>query len=223
MIEEGAEDATYIRGVPHRLPAGERVLWEGAPNAQAMAKHVFHRRIFAAYFAAMIVWWGFTTTSSFGSTEFFIGLSVRLALSAIALAIVEGIARISARTSWYAITNKRVVMKLGMVFPMSINIPFKLVQSAGVAMFKDGTGQILVEVSKEQPLAFAALWPHCGILSLSVPQPILRGLTDAQRIGSLLASAVADAAKDDDASRIESTSVRAVTQGVESARQPVSA
>ena len=27
----------YIRGVPHPLPSGERLLWEGAPSTGAVA------------------------------------------------------------------------------------------------------------------------------------------------------------------------------------------
>ncbi len=222
MTDEGAAPAAYIRGVPHPLPAGEHVLWEGAPAAGAVATHVFHRRLFALYFLCMIVWWMASTTVAFGSTEFLAGLAVRLGLSAIALAVVETLSRVTARTTWYAITNKRLVLKIGMVVPMSINLPFSRLQSAGVAAFKDGTGQILLTPQKEQRLAYVALWPHCRVFQLNHPQPMLRGLTDAKAVGALLASAVA-AAADDQQSRIERTTVPEPALDVGAVGHPVGA
>ena len=209
MTTEGTGAATnkakYIRGVPHPLPAGEHVLWEGAPDPNAMATHVFHRRLFLLYFAAMITWWGVTTSVAFGSSDFIASLGVRVGLSAIVLGVVEMLARVSARTTWYAITNKRIVLKIGMVIPMSINIPFQIVDSAGVGMFKDGTGQLAVVLGKGHRLAYIALWPHCRVFELDKPSPILRGLRDAQHVGGLLANAVAAVAAVDDDTRIERT------------------
>ncbi len=218
-----AEAKQYIRGVPHPLPAGEHVLWEGAPDAGAMATHVFHRRLFMLYFAGMIAWWMFTTTQTFGSAEFLTGLAVRAGLSAIALAVVEIIARVSARTTWYAITNKRIVFKVGMVIPMSINIPFTIVESAGVGQFKDGTGQIRVVLGKDHRLAYIALWPHCRVFNTGNPEPILRGLTDANTVGALLANAVAEAAANDENTRIDRTASRGPSLERNALPQPVGA
>ena len=100
----------------------------------------------------------------------------------------------TARTAWYAVTNRRIVLKLGMVVPMSINLPFSRVQSVGVAMFRDGTGQVLLTLQKADRLAYIALWPHCRVFHINQPQPLLRGLRDAQAVGALLAAAVEAAA-----------------------------
>ncbi len=225
MTTEGAGNPTqmaqYIRGVPHPLPAGEHVLWEGAPDPNAMATHVFHRRLFLLYFAAMITWWGLDTAVAFGSSEFVASLGVRLGLSAIVLGVVEMLSRVSARTTWYAITNKRIVLKIGMVIPMSINIPFQLVQSAGVGMFKDGTGQLMLVLAKDHRLAYVALWPHCRVFQLNRPEPTLRGLRDAQRIGALLVNAVAAASADDSSTRVERTTSREPTSELPGRAQPV--
>ncbi len=223
MSTEGAGNAAYIRGVPHPLPAGERVLWEGAPDANAMAKHVFHRGWVLIYFGAMLLWWIVTTESAIGSSDFFAGLGVRVGLSAIVLAIVEGLARISARTSWYAVTNRRLVLKLGMVIPMSINIPFSIVESAGIGQFKDGTGQIVLLLDKAHRLAYVALWPHCRVLQINRPQPILRGLRNATELGTLLANAVAESAADDQHTRIERASARGQSPERSGVPQPVGA
>ena len=185
----------YIRGVPHALPEGEHILWQGAPEAGAIATHVFHWRLFVAYFAAMIAIWVASTELAFSSPAFQAGLGIRLGLSAIVVAIVFVLSRVVARTSWYAITSQRLVLRLGMVFEMSINIPFTILDSAGVGVFKDGTGQVVLTLTKPNRLAYIALWPHCRVFSINQPQPVLRGLREPQRIGTLLAQAVADASE----------------------------
>ncbi len=192
MSVAGAGYAAYIRGVPHALPAGEHVLWEGAPDARALATHVFHRRVFFLYFGAMVGWWSASTALPFAGSEYWSGLLVRVGLSVVVLAVVESIARICARTSWYAITNRRVVFKVGMVFPMSINIPFSVVDSAGVARFKDGSGQVRLILGKGHRLAYIALWPHCRGFEFTHPAPILRGLREPAKVGQLLAAAIAE-------------------------------
>ena len=42
-------------GLPEPLPAGETILWQGAPNWIAMAKHVFRLQWLAVYFAVIVV------------------------------------------------------------------------------------------------------------------------------------------------------------------------
>lgn len=184
----------YIRGVPHALPEGEHILWQGAPEAGAIATHVFHWRLFLAYFAVMTTVWVTSSALPFSSPAFLAGLGVRVGLSALVMAIVFVLSRVVARTSWYAITSQRLVLRLGMVFEMSINIPFTILDSAGVGVFKDGTGQVVLTLTKPNRLAYIALWPHCRVFSINQPQPVLRGLREPQRIGTLLAQAVADAA-----------------------------
>ena len=182
----------YIRGLPHPLPVGERVLWEGAPGWRAVATHVFHWRLFAGYFAAMVLLWMGTTELAFGTPVFLAALALRLGLSAVAFGIVLGLSRAVARTTWYAITSERIVLRIGMVLPMSINLPFRLLESAGVGQFRDGSGQLMLRLVKGQRLAYIALWPHCRVFHLNHPQPVLRGLEQPAQVARLLQQAVAD-------------------------------
>jgi hypothetical protein len=183
----------FIRGVPHELPEGERVLWQGAPDARAVAVHVFHRRLLLAYFAAMLALWAVPTWSRVPS-DVFLSQGATLGLVvAFVLVLAELLARVVARTSWYAITNRRVVLRIGMVLPMSINIPFTILESAGVGLFKDGTGQVVLKLVKGQRIAYIALWPHCRPFAINQPEPVLRGLVNAREVGAILARAVAEA------------------------------
>ena len=199
-------NAEYIKGVPHPLPAGEHVRWEAAPDAGALATHVFHRRLVAMYFVAMLVWWGVATAEPVLSRAFAVGLGIRLALTVVVLAIAEVLASASARTSWYAITNRRVVMRLGVVFPMSINIPFSIIDGARIGTFSDGTGQLALTLGKAHRLAYIALWPHCQVFRFTRPEPVLRALLDPKAVSALLVNAIAAVAEPD--IRIEQTGGR---------------
>lgn len=188
-----ADTPQFIRGVPHPLPVGEQLLWEGAPSSKQLARHVFHWRLVAAYFAAMLVLWWTTTTLTPSSDLFLPAVVVRVTLSAFVVAIAIALAQVVARTTWYAITSQRVVLRIGMVFPMSINIPFSAIEAVGVGQFRDGSGQVRLTLAKASRLAYIALWPHCEVFRFAQPQPVLRGLDDPQRIARILAEAAAAA------------------------------
>lgn len=187
----------YIRGVPHPLPAGERLLWEGAPSMRAVATHVFHWRLFVGYFAVVLALWAINTEQVPGSEVYVAGAVVRVSLAVFTLLIVLGLSRVVATTSWYAITTQRIVLRIGMVFPMSINIPFKIIESAGVGTFRDGSGQVTISLLKGNRIAYIALWPHCRVFRFTQPEPVLRGLDDPQRVAEILSKAVAEAADAD--------------------------
>lgn len=191
--DNGVGTPAYIKGVPHPLPPGEQLLWEGAPDTRAVATHVFHWRLLAAYFAVMLGYWLVSTDRTPGSAEYLAGLAMLVGLSILVVAIAFALARLVAKTSWYAITSKRVVLRLGMVFPMSINIPFTLLETAGVGQFRDKTGQVLLTLTDDHRIAYIALWPHCRVFQFTKPQPVLRGLLNATEVGGILAKAVADA------------------------------
>lgn len=193
----------YIRGVPHPLPDGERLLWEGAPTMKAIATHVFHWRLVAAYFAGMLALWAVSTEHQPGSDVYVASAVVRVSLAAFVMLSALGLARAVATTSWYAITTHRVVMRVGMAFPMSINIPFKLLDSAGVGVFKDGTGQVTMSLQKGSRIAYIALWPHCRVFRFTQPEPVLRGLEEPAKVAQILARAVAEAAAADADTRVE--------------------
>ena len=193
----------YIRGVPHPLPDGERLLWEGAPSMKSVATHVFHWRLVAAYFAGMLALWAISTEHEPGSEVYVASAVVRVALAAFVMLAALGLSRAVATTSWYAITTHRVVMRVGMAFPMSINIPFKLLESAGVGTFKDGTGQVTMTLQKGSRIAYIALWPHCRVFRFTHPEPVLRGLEEPQRVAQILSRAVADYAEADADTRVE--------------------
>ncbi len=184
----------FIRGIAHPLPPSERLLWEGAPSPGLVARHVFHRWMVIGYFVIVTGWWLLQTIGTVETDAFLPMLGMRLILAAIVIGTVEFLAHTVAKTTVYAITSKRLVLKIGMVLPMSINLPFGVVQDAGVGRFRDGSGQISLSLVPGHRLAYIALWPHCRVFSINQPQPMLRGLHEPDKVAAILRDAiVADA------------------------------
>jgi hypothetical protein len=186
----------FIRGVAHALPPGERLLWQGAPEHALVARHVFHRSLVIGYFAFVTGWWVVGTYGTVAMDAFLPMLGMRLGLAAIVIGTFEFLARTIAKTTIYAITSKRLVLKIGMVLPMSINVPFSVLHNAAVGRFRDGTGQIALTLVPGNRLAYVALWPHCRVFNVTQPQPVLRGLADPDAVAALLRDAVVADATD---------------------------
>ncbi len=179
-------------GLPEKLPAGESILWQGAPSARALALHVFHVRMLAMYFAVMLLVQGLYLAGEPG------GLAYKpLLLSAftalLALGLLATVAWFAARNTLYTITNRRLVMRIGIVLTLTLNLPFKRVSSAALRSYADGTGDIVVDLAGDDRIGWAHLWPHARPWALRKPQPSLRCLPDAQHAAGILQKAWAAA------------------------------
>jgi hypothetical protein len=185
-----------IRGLPEALPPGERILWQGSPDWRALAVRALHVRKVAAYFgllaaasvAGSVVIDGKALPAALGS-------AAGLALPALAALGLLGLyAFLAAGATVYTITDRRVVMRFGVALPLTVNIPFKIVGSAGLKLDRDGTGDIPLALTGRGKIAYLALWPHARPWRVSRPEPMLRAVPDAARVGRLLAGALAAAA-----------------------------
>lgn len=179
----------HVRGVAEALPPGERVLWQGAPAPRALARHLLFMRPLTAYFVVMVGWWVVANLDKVGSADFWAPVAMQLSLVALVLGGAYGLSRWIAGSTTYAITDRRIVMRLGVIFPLTINIPLKYVTGAQVRTFADGTGQIAVQLDPKEKLAYVVLFPHVRPWRFANPEPLLRGLTDVQQVGHLLRSA----------------------------------
>lgn len=188
-------DFEPVRGLPQLLPKGERVLWQGAPRWQDLAIHAFHARKVIWYFAALAA-----VQSIF---RYAAGDSITTALRPfewlgtmgfIAAGLLTALAYLSARTSVYTITNKRVVMRIGMALSFTINLPFKQIDGASLRLFANSSGDIPLKINPKERLAFLLLWPHARRFHIAHPQPCLRCIANADKVADLLASALAGTA-----------------------------
>jgi len=77
-------------------------------------------------------------------------------------------------------------MRLGVVFPLTVNIPLAYVQGAQARTFGDGTGQIALQLDPREKLAWIVLFPHVRPWRIGRPEPLLRGLEDPAAVGAIL-------------------------------------
>lgn len=167
------------------------MIWQGAPATMAIARRTLHIGLVAAYFGLLLVWRLLTAAEEGKTLAETIATSLPLlTLAAAALGLLTLIAWLTSRTTLYTITDKRVVMRYGIALPLTVNVPFVAVKSAGFKGHRDGTGDIVLEVSGPVKLGYWHLWPHARPWKLARPQPSLRGVPDAARVADILAGAL---------------------------------
>lgn len=191
----GEYDAEPVRGLPERLPAGEHMIWQGAPDSWSLACRAFHVRKVAIYFAVMLVWRvGSSVSDGQAFLESTVSAAPLLAFAIAATAVLLLLAWLTARATVYTVTSRRLVLRIGIALPMSINIPFRMVESAAVKPFADGTGSIALRLQPPDRVAFLALWPHCRPWHVARPEPMLRCVPNAASVAQMLSRALAAAA-----------------------------
>ncbi len=183
------------QGLPARLPEGERIIWQGAPSWRVVVRSVFHVRMVAAYFA-LIILWCLAGDVRVGASAAAVAFSAARMVGAamVPLGVMTAYAWFMQRTTVYTITNRRVVLHFGVAFPMSFNIPFNKIESAAVALHADGSGDIPLQLAEGEKLAYLIMWPNVRPWRMKRPEPMLRGIEDAERVAQLLSRGLAAAA-----------------------------
>ncbi len=180
-------------GLPERLPQDEVMLWQGSPVWTSLARHALHVYKLAAYFAVIIAIRVLTILTDGGSVERATAAAVwLLILSSVALLILTGIAYLSARTTVYTITTKRVVMRVGIVLSTTFNLPFNCIASAGLRRQSGNTGDIPLALMGGDRIAYLHLWPHVRRWRFAKPEPMLRGVRNPEHVAEVLTKAWAN-------------------------------
>lgn len=177
-----------IRGLPGPLPKGERLLWQGAPTAGGAAWRVFHLPLAALWIAGVAT---ALATHAGGTQEALIAAAPSLVLGGLALCLLALFGWLVHRTTTYTITDRRVVMQVGMAIPVTFNLPFGQIEEAGLHGFADGSGDIPLRLRRGERVAYLHLWPHARPWCLTEPQPMLRSVPQAAEVAAILAQALA--------------------------------
>jgi len=177
-------------GLPEPLPSNERLLWQGSPDWRGLARHSFHLRGLTLYFGLILALRGGFVLSGGGNLrEAAWAVTMLLPLVALALCVLATLAWLTARTTVYTVTDRRVVMRIGIVLSLTLNLPFRHITGAGLALQRDGSGNIPLTLREGEKIAYVHLWPHARPWRLAQPQPMLLCLEDAARVGALLTQA----------------------------------
>jgi Bacterial PH domain len=188
IAREHEFEAQY--GLPETLPAGEHILWQGVPDWKVLARRVFHINKVAVYFALMLAW-RFTSTMSdtqdIGTA--FASLAWLAPFFALGLGLLLLLGWWSARSTAYTLTNKRIVMRIGIVLTVTYNLPLSRIESADLHQAGRRCQDIALTLERGTNIAWLHLWPHVRPWRVAKTQPMLRALPDAPAVAALLASA----------------------------------
>jgi hypothetical protein len=173
-----------IRGLPGLLPAGEEILWQGAPDWQTLARTAFSTRWIAGYFALLSGW---AISSALVTQSGWLGVELTIGLGVIGVALLHVLAWMAARTTVYTLTNRRIVLRIGMAVPKCVNLPLAMIGAVDLASHANGNGDVPLVIAGPAKLGILALWPHARPWKIVTPQPMLRAVPDAQTVATLIA------------------------------------
>lgn len=186
-----------VKGLPEVLPQGERMLWQGAPAWWPLAFRALYVRLVLGYFALLVIWSvGADLAAGVGFVEALLTAANLVPVVLAAVGLLTLYAWLAHRSTVYTITNRRVVLRYGVALPMTLNLPFAIVESAAVKAYGDGTGDIPLALNQDERVSYFMLWPNVRPWRFAKPQPMLRNVPDADEVAQILARALAQAAKE---------------------------
>jgi hypothetical protein len=187
-------DFEPVRGLPARPPAGERILWQGSPTGKALARRAFHVRGVAIYFLVLMAWRAASNVADgHGAVDTLLAVLGVLPLALAGLGVLALLGWLNARATVYTITDRRVVMRIGIVLTVTFNLPFARIVSADVRRHADGTVDLPLALHADDAIGWAHLWPHARPWRVRRPEPMMRGVPNGERVAALLAQAWAAA------------------------------
>jgi Bacterial PH domain len=193
LTPEHEHEFEAAHGLPEALPAGETQLWQGSPDALLLARQALHLDLLMVYFGALLAWRGLGSWydgEPLGPTVQ--AMASMLAMTVLGLGLILTLAWLMARSTVYTITNRRVVMRVGVVLSITFNLPFAQIASAGFRA-RGKAGDIVLSLAGSDRIAYLHLWPHVRPWQLKRTQPMLRALADAGTVAQTLAAALAQA------------------------------
>lgn len=185
--EDDIQGPDPVRGLPEVPPEGEHILWQGSPNWWRLANEALMLRVvgfffaFLAFWAVLVSWAEGRIETGFASAAWLVGMGL-LACGFIAL-----FAWLMARATVYTVTNRRIVMKIGVALTMAINIPYKWVSKADLDLRRGGSGTIALDLLGENQFSYLVLWPHARPWHINRSQPAMRSIANAEWVARLIA------------------------------------
>ncbi len=182
-----------VRGLPARLPKGEDILWQGAPDWRGFAAQALHVRAIAVLVAVMAAWPVVAAAFEGASIGAAVGEAVIIAAFGVGgIGVLHLLAWLVGRTTVYTITNRRIVMRVGVALNKTFNVPFATIDGASMQMHGDGTGSIAIALRPGSAIPYLMIWPHARPWHMALTQPMLRAIADPQPVAELLADAFAE-------------------------------
>ena len=179
-------------GEVSRLPAGERVLWSGAPDQRSLARYFLRERWVLAFAGCSF---------ALGAAEALqhtqdvvprlVGVTtLSLIMVGVALVSIRLFAWRIAKTSAYVITDRRVYFNIGIVLRADANIPYSSVDGVDLLRRSDGSADLMVALSGAQEIPWLLLFPHMTWRGSRRGRPTFRALRAPQVAADALVAAL---------------------------------
>ncbi|MEA3639157.1 MAG: photosynthetic complex putative assembly protein PuhB [Lamprobacter sp.] len=205
-----------VHGLPENLPPGEALRWQGAPHWRVLARRAFYVRTVAFYFGLlMLLRFVYMISSGAGLKEAVLATLWLALLGGLAVGILALLAWLYSRSTVYSITDRRLVIRFGVALPMAVNIPFKIVESAGLRTYPDRSGDIPLVLTEGQSVNYFIMWPNVRPWRFTQAQPMLRSIPEAAKVADLLAEALRSAIAEN-AEAVETTHAQGMDSNPES-------
>ena len=173
----------------HAAPA-ERTLWTGRPTLSGTFWHIFRGRWVVLYLLVLLLFRVADALATGGGAASLVGAVTSVGvLALVLLALLLVFARLTAAASSYTITDRRIVIQLGVALPMTIDLPLTLIDRADLSRQRDGSGDIVLTLRPSERVSYVVLWPHVRPFRWLRVQPTLRALPDADAAAAALADA----------------------------------
>ncbi len=178
-----------IEGLPERPPEGEKILWQGKPDWWALAVDSLSLKWVMGYFVFLGAWRSVALMAERDVLTSIKGAVPFLVLGGLVVLFLTLIAIAQASTAVYTVTNRRVAMRIGAALNVTYNLPYRWINSADLALARNGVGTIALDLKGDTQLSYLMLWPHMRPWFMKKPQPALRCIRDAQKVADMIAEA----------------------------------
>jgi hypothetical protein len=102
------------------------------------------------------------------------------------------VAWLSVKTTIYAVTDRRIVLRSGIVLNGTVSIPFRIVDRIDTRQFGDGSGDLAIAISGGDRIPYLSLWPYARPWRLTHPEPMLRAVQDFDALATTLRGLLAE-------------------------------
>lgn len=182
--------ARFLPDGSEALAKNETVLWKGRPLVAGLARQLFHIRAIMGYFAVLAVWNLATShADGFRANAAFMSVVWLVLPAIVAAAVIYGMAWVFASTTQYTITDRRVILEIGVAVPIALTLPLRQIKTADVKLYADGSGDIPLSLGT-QKLAYLLVWPHARPWRFKQTEPMLRAVPDARAVAATLSRAL---------------------------------
>jgi len=174
------------------LPAGERVLWTGAPDRRSLARYFLRERwVLAFVLFSFSLGAADALQHADGAVARLVGVTtLSIILATIAIVSIRLFAWRLSKTSQYVITDRRVFFNIGIVLRADANIPYSSVEDVNLQRRADGSADLMVTLTGTQEIPWLLLFPHMTWRGARRGRPTFRALRDPQLAADAVVSAL---------------------------------